>query len=369
MSEPPARARSLEEQPQADLAVGALRRQQVAGERPRQERLVARRRPLDRDREAAQVGRRRPESRRGHLGVHRPAPADDAPTGPVPARGVGLEAGRRRLLVAARRHPEGAEHQLPGELGERLPGHVDQELLQHAVAAAGVAELQPRHGRHPDRRRVAVPVEDVRKRRHDLLRAVAREAVHRQPGGVRQELAQRDSRLPARRRRDPPGAQPLVDVRVQLELAPGDQAQRALRRDRLRDRPGQEAGLRGHRVAARRRRARRPRRSRRGRRRGSARRSRREPRSAASSRPAAPRPTAPPSAAPGRGSTRAPRRSTARASRPRAYPARSARDRHPALVTRRPGRLGDLPSTAAERPRRARPARPGSREWPAPRAC
>jgi hypothetical protein len=65
------------------------------------------------------------------------------------------------LLVAAVAHPQRAEHQLLGQLRERQAGQVDQQLLQDAVPAAGVAELQPRNGPHPHRRRVAAALEHL----------------------------------------------------------------------------------------------------------------------------------------------------------------------------------------------------------------
>src|SRR4051794_27210784 len=51
---------------------------------------------------------------------------------------------RQRLLIRAVHHPEWVEHQLVGKFGEGLPDQIDEKLLQHAVAASRVAELQAR---------------------------------------------------------------------------------------------------------------------------------------------------------------------------------------------------------------------------------
>ena len=230
-----------------------LRRQQLVRERGREQRVVGSRvRTLDPDREPREVARRRPEAGGRELRIGVPPPLDRAPDLVVRGSGSTVKLLGQGLGVVAVAHPERLQHQLAHELAERRPGDVLEQLLHDHRPTAGVAELEPGNGVDPHGERVRRPdaVEHLDRRRQRVARAVAREARRGQAGAVADELAQRDDRLPAFERRDPPRREPVVDVLVEIEDTAVDEPQHREGGDRLADRAGLEERRRRDRIAA-----------------------------------------------------------------------------------------------------------------------
>jgi hypothetical protein len=152
----------------------------------------------------------------------------------VAAGGVLFETPGQRLLEGAASHAEGSEHDLPGELGERLAGHIQDQLLRHFVAAAGVAPFRTGDDIDANGRGVGgLPaVEHLDQGGGRFTGGVTGEAMNGEAGAVVEQPPQRN--LPGAGElvlRDFPGAQLAIDVFVERKLSFVHQVERDERSD------------------------------------------------------------------------------------------------------------------------------------------
>lgn len=137
------------------------------------------------------------------------------------------------------------------ELGKPPPtAAVEQQLLHHRVAAAGV--FPTASGRRFQADRIGVggflAIQDLHERGNSGARGIARKSMHCEPRRVSEQLAQGDDGpRSSRARGNLPRGERLIDVRVERQLALLDEMERSHRGDRLADTPGLEQGLGGDR--------------------------------------------------------------------------------------------------------------------------
>src|SRR5919202_2459206 len=197
------------------------------------------------DRQPGQVRWCRPQASGRQLRVNAPLAGDRFSTTAVSA-GRNLPAFRGQgLRESTVMHVTGLEHQLLHQRREGLSEHIHQQLLQDAVATAGVAEVETGHSCDADAwivRRFGT-VEHVSKRWNLLVGMVAGRPGQRDAGAVREQLVQRHPRLPPAVARNLPVDEVAVYILVEVESAILDQTQNCHCRYRLADRAGLEQGV------------------------------------------------------------------------------------------------------------------------------
>ena len=212
----------------------------------------ARSRCRDLHRPLEEIGRRRPESGRGHLRIRVPPAFHHLAVRSIAGRFLAFLPSGKRLIVAAVGHPDRIQHEALHQRRERLAGHIHHRQLLDRDPAAGIVPHRARHRLDPDRRRVGGldPVKNLRHRRDRITGRVARKPVHREPGKMSDDPPEGDLLLG---RQFVVGKFPALEVlvhrRVERQLALFHQMEQRRRRDRLADRGRLEQGRRRHRVA------------------------------------------------------------------------------------------------------------------------
>src|SRR5262249_22717688 len=88
------------------------------------------------DSKSREIGRGRPQSAGRRLWEKWPSAWKRFTIDVMAGRGSRVVFRRKRLTERARRHAELAENEVLHQIGERLSGHVNQQLLNHAISAA-----------------------------------------------------------------------------------------------------------------------------------------------------------------------------------------------------------------------------------------
>ena len=201
---------------------------------------------LQLDGQAAQIRRRRPQSRRGQFGIDMPLSFDGFAVHLKARSGLIHFVRRERLRKRAVIHAQGVQHRCFHIIRKRPARHIRHEELGHQEPPSGVPPL--RSGNHVDtnRRRIGwfFPVEHLNNCGDRVGSGVSGKARNRQPGAVRQETAQGDF-LFFRKfvLRNLPGDQLVVDRRIEIQNSLFDKAKHTQSGHGLADGRGLKEGL------------------------------------------------------------------------------------------------------------------------------
>ncbi len=229
--------------PPADAAVADSEEHAAAHARlhrmPAQHAVAHRLVGVDSPGEPDQVRRRGPQADRAEVGLIPPATRYRF-TVMVPPGGYRFHRVRQGLAERARGHSGWSEDQFGHRVGEGQPGELADHLGHDLVPAARIRPGQAGQRVHHDRCRRGSAGQNVEQSGDRLVPggALAPAAAH--AGHVGEQIADGDRRLPLAYPRQPPRRQHLVDVRVQVQAAPGGQPVRGVGGDGLAHRTGLE---------------------------------------------------------------------------------------------------------------------------------